>query len=149
MADIYTFSCMWVRVGGLFLRWWPHPTTYGSHGPSQRAHDAKITSLWRQRDVALTPQWRCNCVVCPLGLIFKRHNQGCLNNPIFWTLVLCAAYRAHFISHHELWPVSVSHPIALQALLEKNITRKLPSLYIDVSRVTLCTAGQLAHSPAT
>ena len=35
---------------------------------SQRAHDAIITSLWCQNDVA-TSFWRYFCVVCPLGCV--------------------------------------------------------------------------------
>ena len=40
---------------------------------------------------------------------FFGHHRGCLNNPIFSNLGLCAACWAHFICHHELWPTSVSH----------------------------------------
>ena len=36
---------------------------------TQRAHDAIITSLWRQT-VVLTSWWRYYCVVCPLGSCF-------------------------------------------------------------------------------
>ena len=35
--------------------------------------------------------------------------MGCLNNPIYSNLRLCAACWAHFMCHHELWPTSVSH----------------------------------------
>ena len=38
------------------------------------------------------------------------HHRGCLNNPIFSNLGLCAACWAHFLCHDELWPTSVSHP---------------------------------------
>ena len=37
---------------------------------------------------------------------------GCLNNPIFSNLGLCAACWARFMCHHELWPTSVSHPFS-------------------------------------
>ena len=57
----------------------------------------------------------------------------------FWVwgyMWLCAACWVHFMCHHKLWLTSVTHPfplsIALKALLEKNITRKLPSLSLDV-----------------
>ena len=45
-------------------------------------------------------------------LIFHGHHWGCLNNPIFQNLGLCAACWAHFMCHHELWPTSVSHPFS-------------------------------------
>ena len=38
------------------------------------------------------------------------HHRGCLNNPIFSNLGLCAACWARFMCHHELWSTSVSHP---------------------------------------
>ena len=69
-------------------------------------------------------------------LIFYGHHQGCLNKPIFLNLGLCAAWWAHFMCHHELWPASVSHPlsfsIVLYVLLEENITRKLLSLSLEL-----------------
>ena len=37
------------------------------------------------------------------------HHRGCLNNPIFSNLGLCAACWACLICHHELWPTSASH----------------------------------------
>ena len=40
------------------------------------------------------------------------HHRGCLNNPIFLNLGLCAVCWAHFMCHHELWPTSVSHPFS-------------------------------------
>ena len=43
-------------------------------------------------------------------LIFYGRHRGCLNNPIFLNLGLCAACWAHFMCHQELWPTSVSHP---------------------------------------
>ena len=42
--------------------------------------------------------------------LFYGHHQGCLNNPIFSNLGLCAVCWAHFICHHELWPTSVGSP---------------------------------------
>ena len=45
-----------------------------------------------------------------VGGSFCDHHRGCLNNPIFSNLGLCAACWAHFMCHHELWPISVSHP---------------------------------------
>ena len=36
--------------------------------------------------------------------------MGCLNNPIFSNLGLCAACWTCFMSHHQLWPTSVIHP---------------------------------------
>ena len=39
-------------------------------------------------------------------------HRGCLNNPIFSNLGLCAVCWAHFMCHHELWPTSVSHPFS-------------------------------------
>ena len=38
--------------------------------------------------------------------------QGCLYNPIFSNLGLCAVCWAHFMCHHELWPPSVGHPFS-------------------------------------
>ena len=43
-------------------------------------------------------------------LSFYGHHRGCLNNPIFSNLGLCAACWAHFVCHHELWLTSASHP---------------------------------------
>ena len=43
-------------------------------------------------------------------LSFYGHHRGCLNNPIFSNLGLCAACWAHFMCHHELWPTSLGHP---------------------------------------
>ena len=43
-------------------------------------------------------------------LIYYGHHRGCLNNPNFSNLGLCAACWACFMCHHELWPPSVSHP---------------------------------------
>ena len=37
---------------------------------------------------------------------------GCLNNPIFSNLGLCAACWAYFMCHHKLWSTSVSHPFS-------------------------------------
>ena len=54
-----------------------------------------------------------------------RYGQGCLNNLIFSNLGLCAARLAHFMRHHKLWSLSVSHlftylfSIALLTLLEE------------------------------
>ena len=54
---------------------------------------------------------------------------GCLNNPIFSNLGLCAACWARFMCHHELWPTSVSNPFSFLnsslGLTGENITRKL------------------------
>ena len=49
-----------------------------------------------------------NHVAGPL-IFFYGHHWGCLNNPVFSNLGLCAARWAHFMCHHELWPTSVSH----------------------------------------
>ena len=40
------------------------------------------------------------------------HHRGCLNNPIFSNLELCAACWVYFMWHHELWLTSVSHPFS-------------------------------------
>ena len=45
--------------------------------------------------------------------LFKYHHRGCLNNPIFSNVGLCAVCWTHFMCHHELWPTSVSHPFSL------------------------------------
>ena len=37
---------------------------------------------------------------------------GCLNDPIFSNLGLCAACWACFMCHHELWSTSVSRPFS-------------------------------------
>ena len=42
--------------------------------------------------------------------LFKYYHRGCLNNPIFKNLGLCAACWVHFMCHHEFWPTSVSLP---------------------------------------
>ena len=43
-----------------------------------------------------------------LSSIYDNH-QGCLNNPIFSNLGLCAACWEIFMCHNELWPTLVSH----------------------------------------
>ena len=45
-------------------------------------------------------------------LIYFWPPRGCLNNPIFSNLGLCAACWARLMCHHELWPTSVSHPFS-------------------------------------
>ena len=45
-------------------------------------------------------------------IFFYGYHRGCLNNPIFSNLGLCAACWAHFMCHHELWPTSVSQPFS-------------------------------------
>ena len=67
----------------------------------------KICSSW---DGGFRHKWpfstmrACRCLKC--------HHQGCLNNPIFSSLGLCAACWVHFMCHHELWPISASHPFS-------------------------------------
>ena len=46
------------------------------------------------------------------GSCCHRHHRECLNNSIFFNLMLCAACWAHSVCHHELWPISVSHPFS-------------------------------------
>ena len=45
-------------------------------------------------------------------LIYYGRHWGCLNNPIFLNLGLCAACWAYFMCHYELWPTSMSHPFS-------------------------------------
>ena len=45
-------------------------------------------------------------------LILYGHHPGCLNNPIFSNMGLCAACWTHFMCHNELWPTSLSHPFS-------------------------------------
>ena len=45
-------------------------------------------------------------------LIFYGRHWGCLNNPLFSNLGLCAACWTYFMYNHELWPTSVSHPFS-------------------------------------
>ena len=40
------------------------------------------------------------------------HHWGCLNNPIFSNLGLCAACWASFMCHQEFWSTSMSHPFS-------------------------------------
>ena len=60
-------------------------------------------------------------------LIFYGHHRGCLNNPIFSNLGLCASCWAHFVCHQKLWPTSLSHPFSSLnrslGFTEGNITR--------------------------
>ena len=46
------------------------------------------------------------------ALIYFWTPPGCLNNPIFLNLGLCAACWARFMCHHKLWPTLVSHPFS-------------------------------------
>ena len=46
-------------------------------------------------------------------LSFYGHHRGCLNNPIFSNLGLCAACWAHFMWHHKFWPTSASPTLDL------------------------------------
>ena len=43
---------------------------------------------------------------------FNINHRGCLNNPVFSNVRLCAACWARFMSHHELCPISVSQPFS-------------------------------------
>ena len=45
----------------------------------------------------------------------KCHHKGCLNDPTFLNLRLCAAFWAQFMCHHELWPTSESHPFSFHS----------------------------------
>ena len=56
----------------------------------------------------------CEChefIIPSICLNIHGHRWGCLNNPIFSNLGLCAACWAHFMCHHELL-TSVSHPLS-------------------------------------
>ena len=68
--------------------------------------------------------------------LFMATTGGCLNNPIFFNLGLCAVCWAHFMCYHELWPTSVGHPFSFLnsswGLTGENITRKLLSLSLDL-----------------
>ena len=69
-------------------------------------------------------------------ICYGRH-RGCLNNPIFFNLGLCAACWADLMCRRELWPISVSHPFpfligSLGLAGKKDITRKLLSLSLDL-----------------
>ena len=48
---------------------------------------------------------------------FYGHHWGCLDNPIFSNLGLCAPCWAHVMCYHELRPTSVSHPFSLNSSL--------------------------------
>ena len=67
------------------------------------------------RSVWVAVGWRLSKVVVTFNHVgrsfnlFKYHHRGCLNNPIFLNLGLCAVCWAYFLCHHELWPVSTSH----------------------------------------
>ena len=46
------------------------------------------------------------------SLIFYSHHWGCLNNPVFSNLGLCAVCWAHLMCSHKLWSTSVGHPFS-------------------------------------
>ena len=70
--------------------------------------------------------------------LYKYHHRGCLNNPIFSNLGLCAVCWARFMYHYELWPTSVSHPFShlnsSSGLAEGN---HYPKITIAVFRLVL------------
>ena len=66
------------------------------------------SALWLLTDCCLFGHQ----VICNYTVLYYGHHRGCLNNPIFSNLGLCAACWAHFMCHHELWPTSVSHPFS-------------------------------------
>ena len=83
--------------------------------------DASHNAIWFKKN--------CSCIWCGWGLgaflrwwslstmwvgplIYVWPPPGCLNNPIFSNLELCAACWAHFMCHLELWPTSASHPFS-------------------------------------
>ena len=75
------------------------------------------------------------------------HHRVCWNNPFFSNLVLWAAHWAHSMFHHESWPTLMSHPffsIALSALLEEYITRKLLSIFVELF-LDFAIPGYLFH----
>ena len=66
------------------------------------------SALWLLTDCCLFGHQ----VICNYTVLYYGHHRGCLNNPIFSNLGLCAACWAHFMCHHESWPTSVSHPFS-------------------------------------
>ena len=83
---------------------------------------------------------RVGVVCCTGPLIFYGHHWGCLNNPMFFNLGLCAACWAHFMCHHELWPTSVRHPISF---LNSSVGVAGGKHYQKITFSTIFTRGQL------
>ena len=86
-------------------------------------------------------RWCSPSVMWAGPLIFHGYHRGCLNNPIFSNLGLYAACWAHFMCHHELWPISVSHPFSSLnsslGLTGGNYYQKITSLSLDLFFKTL------------
>ena len=61
--------------------------------------------------------------------LFMATTRGCLNNPIFSNLGLCAVCWAHFVCHHELQPTSVGHSFSFL-----NSSWKLLSLFLAATK---------------
>ena len=79
-------------------------------------------------------------------LIFYGHHGRCMNNPIFSILGLCAACWAHSITNcgQHQWAIPSLFSMAHEAILEKNITRKL---LIAVFRIVLQYLNILGYFP--
>ena len=77
----------------------------------------KFNALWPS-DLYMRRQHRPSLIQITACCIFGSfiflygHHWGCLNNPIFSNLGLCAACWTCFMCHHELWPTSVSYPFS-------------------------------------
>ena len=113
---------------------WPEQYITRTH------HNTKWTSRYN------TPVFKSYNKTLGSGYLQVGHKQwfmstlycrGCLNNPIFSNLGLCAACWTHFMCHHELWPTSLGHPFSFfQFILRPYWGKTLPenqhSLFLDL-----------------
>ena len=80
--------------------------------------------------------WSSSIMWVGASIFSKCHHRGCLNNPIFSNLGLCATCWVRFcvITNWDLhqWVIPSPLSIALYVLLEENITRKWLSLSLDL-----------------
>ena len=89
------------------------PVRSGVHvGPTSVSWGQESYSRWYFQMCTMTSQYivRKKDTWVGVGVFFnlcKCHHHGCLNNPIFSNLGLCAACWAHLMCHHELWPTPV------------------------------------------
>ena len=112
LSCVYHNTCMY-----LFVTWFKKSSASKLH---ESLHESWLSiTLWclyphgtRGWGLGAFLMWWLPSTMCAGPQSIYGCHQGCLNNPIFSNLGLCAACCTHFMCHHELWPTSVSHPFS-------------------------------------
>ena len=110
--------------------------------------DELLGCYWIVWDICLNKCWLILNQWVVVGILFLRwwhpfnlvdgscdlpkcHHLGCLNNPS-WNLGLCAVCCAHFMCHHELWPLSLSHTFSSHSRFRPCWRKTLPDLFFKI-----------------